>query len=188
MHDEPNMHTQVYKLKILISSRCFLAGLHIVLQDDEAIQVLRATTLLGNKTRTIMIPPSIRTDRHSIPKCVCRLSAANTAPTYHLRHRHAPLRSLSAATSALHPSSASSRPPHPALCAPSPSFEWLVCGVTFYAPLSSTLSASSTPLRSALPASSTGRCRALRADEPLFAQAEGDVAMKSICFECFQVF
>jgi hypothetical protein len=36
-------------------------------------------------------------------------------------------------------------------------------------------------------ASSTHRCRALRADEPPFSQAE-DVALKSPYFECFRCF
>jgi hypothetical protein len=45
----------------------------------------------------------------------------------------------------------------------------------------SVLQASSMPPRSAPPVSSTHCCWGLRADEHLFAQVEGDVALKSLC-------
>jgi hypothetical protein len=60
-----------------------------------------------------------------------------------------------------HPSSASSWPPHPALCASSPSSICGSCSVAFYTP------ASSTPPRFAPPASSTHRVELCVAMSPV---------------------
>ena len=113
--------------------------------------------------------------------CTCCLSVVLPPPP------------LLCVVAAPHLSSASLRQPHSALSAPSPGS----CDVAFCAPPRFALPVSSmlprsVPPTSTPPASSTHHRRALRADEPPFAQAEGDVALKAyvaiLCFICFMCF